>query len=75
MSRVARSEYHGHLSPLAVACALRRDVWVVGQGGFGIKTARPLARWVAGLVAGAGPPADLTDVGLRAGSLDPARFR
>jgi D-arginine dehydrogenase len=50
-------------------------VWLVGLGGWGIKASHPLARWVTGLIGGGGPPADLTEAGVRVDDLDPARFR
>jgi D-arginine dehydrogenase len=49
--------------------------WLVGQGGYGIKTAGPLARWMAAQVAGTDVPADLVEAGLTLADLDPARFR
>jgi D-arginine dehydrogenase len=49
--------------------------WLVGQGGYGIKTSPPLARWLAAQAAGTGLPADLADGGLTVADLDPARFR
>jgi D-arginine dehydrogenase len=50
-------------------------VWVVGQGGYGIKTSPGMA-WAAAAAALAEPwPAALLAQGLDAGTLDPARFR
>jgi D-arginine dehydrogenase len=50
-------------------------VWLVGQGGAGIKTAPALAEVVAATI-GAGPwPAALSDLGVGPADLSPARFR
>jgi D-arginine dehydrogenase len=49
--------------------------WLVGQGGYGIKTSPALGRWVAASVLGLDPPEDLVVLGLQTTDLDPARFR
>lgn len=50
-------------------------VWLVGQGGYGIKTSPAAGRWAAAAALGAEPPRDLTELGLQTAHLDPARFR
>ena len=49
--------------------------WLVGQGGAGIQTCPALARAAASLVVGQRLPPALTDVGVSADALSPARFR
>jgi D-arginine dehydrogenase len=49
--------------------------WLAGQGGYGIQTAEGMALVAAGLVASGRLPKALTDLGLEAASLSPARFR
>lgn len=46
--------------------------WLAGQGGFGIMMAPALGRAAAGLISGAGLPADL---GVAAAEIGPARLR
>ncbi len=48
--------------------------WLAGQGGYGIQTAPALARLAASLVREQAVPADITDAGVDAGVLTPARF-
>ena len=48
--------------------------WLAGQGGYGIQTAPAMARCLAGLVTGAGLPADVTERGVSEADLSPARF-
>jgi D-arginine dehydrogenase len=48
--------------------------WLAGQGGYGIKTSPAMARCLTGLMLGRGLPADLTDQGVTAEVLSPARF-
>ena len=50
-------------------------VWLVGQGGYGIKTSPALSRWTAAHILGLDPPEDLAASGLQISDLDPARFR
>jgi D-arginine dehydrogenase len=50
-------------------------VWLVGQGGYGIKTSPALGRWTAAIITGAESPEDLVALGLRQEDLDPVRFR
>ena len=49
--------------------------WLAGQGGYGIKTSPSMAAFAAGMIAGAGLPDHLTDLGLTADHLSPSRFR
>lgn len=49
--------------------------WLAGQGGYGIQTSPTMARVTAGLVAGKGLPADVTDLGVSEATLAPGRFR
>lgn len=47
--------------------------WMVGQGGWGIISSPSAGRVAAGLIDGAGLPADLVDLGLRPEALAPRR--
>ena len=49
--------------------------WLAGQGGAGIKTAPALAHAIASLVCDRRLPSELTNRGIDAASLSPARFR
>lgn len=49
--------------------------WLVGQGGYGIKTSPAMARFAAGLIGGEGVPADLIGAAVEEATLSPARFR
>ena len=49
--------------------------WLVGQGGYGIKTSPALAALTAGLVLDNAVPATVADHGITQRDLDPARFR
>jgi D-arginine dehydrogenase len=49
--------------------------WLVGQAGAGIKTAPAMAMALAALVRGEPLPSAITDRGVEAGDLSPARFR
>jgi D-arginine dehydrogenase len=49
--------------------------WLVGQGGAGIKTAPAMAAAVAAVVGGSPWPGDLSELGVNAAELSPARFR
>jgi D-arginine dehydrogenase len=49
-------------------------IWLVGQGGFGIKTAPAMGRLTAALALGAAMPPDMADQGLTRAALDPSRF-
>lgn len=49
--------------------------WLVGQGGAGIQTCPALARAAASLVLGQPLASALTDLGVSADALSPARFR
>jgi D-arginine dehydrogenase len=48
--------------------------WLAGQGGYGIQTAPAMARSLAGLVTGAGLPADVASRGVTEAALSPMRF-
>jgi D-arginine dehydrogenase len=48
--------------------------WLAGQGGYGIQTAPAMARSLAGLVTGAGLPADVASRGVTEAALSPTRF-
>ena len=48
--------------------------WLVGQGGYGIKTSPALGRITAGLVLDDRVPPDLVAAGITAESLSPSRF-
>lgn len=50
-------------------------LWLVGQGGFGIKTSPAMARAAAGLVLDRSMPADLVAAGITESVLSPGRFR
>jgi D-arginine dehydrogenase len=50
-------------------------VWVVGQGGAGIKTAPAIGAAVASIVSGEPWPAELGTLGVAADDLSPARLR
>jgi D-arginine dehydrogenase len=50
-------------------------VWLVGQGGYGIKTSPAMAWATASVVLGEPWPAALGAAGVAAATLDPARFR
>ena len=49
--------------------------WLVGQGGYGIKTSGPIARWLVAQITGTELPADLVEAGMAPGDLDPARLK
>ena len=50
-------------------------MWVVGQGGYGIKTS-PAMAWAAAAATLDEPwPTELTAAGVDAATLSPARFR
>lgn len=49
--------------------------WLVGQGGYGIKTSPAMGQLTAGLISHGTVPDDLLPFGITAGELDPARFR
>jgi D-arginine dehydrogenase len=49
--------------------------WLVGQGGYGIKTSPAMGRLAAGLISEGSVPDDLHEFGVTAAELDPARFR
>ena len=49
--------------------------WLVAQGGYGIQTAPSLARIAAALACGSEIPEDLTQMGVTAEDLSPARLR
>lgn len=49
--------------------------WLVGQGGYGIKTSPAIARLAAGLILEGVVPGDLASLGIMAGELSPTRFR
>jgi D-arginine dehydrogenase len=48
--------------------------WLVGQGGYGIKTSPALGRITSGLVLDDRVPPDLVAAGITAESLSPSRF-
>lgn len=48
--------------------------WLVGQGGYGIKTSPALGRITAGLILDGEVPEDLVASGITADSLSPSRF-
>lgn len=50
-------------------------LWLAGQGGYGIQTSPAMGRIVAALVMGQPFPEDITDLGVTAATLDPARLR
>ncbi|MBZ9765394.1 FAD-binding oxidoreductase [Mesorhizobium sp. CA6] len=50
-------------------------VWLVGQGGYGIKTSPALSRVCAGLIAGGGLPDDVARQGVSLAELTPHRLR
>ena len=50
-------------------------VWLVGQGGYGIKTSPAMAWATASVVLDEAWPAVLTEASVTAADLDPARFR
>lgn len=49
--------------------------WLVGQGGYGIKTSPALSRIVASLIQGTGIPADIQEQGVTLADLSPRRLR
>jgi D-arginine dehydrogenase len=49
--------------------------WLVGQGGYGIKTSPAMGQLTAGLISHGMVPDGLRQFGITAGDLDPARFR
>jgi D-arginine dehydrogenase len=49
--------------------------WLVGQGGYGIKTSPAVGRIAAGLIVSGAVPGDLLDRGITARDLSPGRFR
>lgn len=49
--------------------------WLVGQGGYGIKTSPAMGQLTAGLISNNIVPDALAELGITAGELDPARFR
>ncbi len=49
-------------------------IWLVGQGGYGIKTSSAMGRAAAGLILDGGLPSDLQRLGITAEALSPARF-
>lgn len=49
--------------------------WLAGQGGYGIQAAPAIAVLAAALLEERTPPAALTEQGVDAGTLDPARLR
>ncbi|MBX3568027.1 MAG: FAD-binding oxidoreductase [Rhizobiaceae bacterium] len=50
-------------------------IWLVGQGGYGIKTASAMSRICAAFVRGEGIPGDILDRGVTEADLGPARLR
>ena len=48
--------------------------WLAGQGGYGIQTAPAMARCLAGLLLGRGPPVDVARLGVTVDDLSPVRF-
>jgi len=48
--------------------------WLVGQGGFGIKTSPAMARYAAAAIAGTGIPDDLLEEQVGRAVLAPTRF-
>jgi D-arginine dehydrogenase len=50
-------------------------VWLVGQGGYGIKTSPALSRVCASLIAGGGMPDDVARQGVSLADLTPHRLR
>lgn len=50
-------------------------VWLVGQGGYGIKTSPALSRIAAAAVRGEPLPGDIADRGLTEADIGPQRFR
>jgi D-arginine dehydrogenase len=48
--------------------------WCAAQGGYGIQTSPAMGRITAALVAGRAIPSDITDHGVSAAALDPARL-
>ncbi|MDH3228508.1 MAG: FAD-binding oxidoreductase [Alphaproteobacteria bacterium] len=49
--------------------------WLAGQGGYGIQTSPSMGRLAAALIAGAGAPADLADLGIATETLAVQRLR
>jgi D-arginine dehydrogenase len=49
--------------------------WLVGQGGYGIKTSPALGRLSAAAILGREVPQDIAELGVDAQDLDPVRFR
>lgn len=49
--------------------------WLVGQGGYGIKTSPALGRLSASMLLHKEMPTDIAEVGVTAGDLDPIRLR
>ncbi len=49
--------------------------WLVGQGGYGIKTSPAMGRLAAGLIIDGEIPPDVAGFGVSRGDLDPLRFR
>jgi len=49
--------------------------WLVGQGGYGIKTSPALGRVAAGLLDHGGIPEDISAFGVKRSDLDPRRLR
>ncbi len=48
--------------------------WLVGQGGYGIQTAPGMAQFAAATILGSQVPASLTESGVNADAISPARF-
>jgi D-arginine dehydrogenase len=49
--------------------------WLVGQGGYGVKTSPAMAEYAAGLILHGGVPDRLAAAGITESALSPARFR
>jgi D-arginine dehydrogenase len=50
-------------------------LWLAGQGGYGIQTAPAMGKIAAALASGENFPAHVTERGVSANDLDPARLR
>ena len=50
-------------------------IWLVGQGGYGIKTSPALSRICASLIQGGGVPEDIERRGVTLADLAPQRLR
>lgn len=69
-----RSFVPDHTPVVGFATDAEGFFWLAGQGGYGIKTAEPLGRLAAALIAGEDYPTDLNELGLGPSDLGPKRL-